>query len=69
MSSNSSTPAMPVQGMLGVMVLACVLPVVILFALVGAGFSPPPVFVFFLVVVCPLMALLMMVEDQKSAPR
>lgn len=65
MSSSNSTPVVP-QGMLGLMMLACVLPVLILFALVQAGFSPPPMFVFFLVVICPLMALYMTVEDQKA---
>ena len=65
MTSRSSTPTVSTPEMLCLMVLACVLPLVILFGLVSAGFSPPPIFVFFLVVVAPLMALRMTLAERK----
>jgi hypothetical protein len=48
------------------MVLACGLPLIILFALVRAGFSTPPIFVFFLLIVAPLMALRMTLAERNS---
>ena len=66
MRSNGSTRALSATSIVWLVVLACVLPIVILFTLVRAGFSPPPVFVFFLLVVAPLMALRMTFGDETS---
>ena len=66
MGSNSPKPTLPPYGILGLMVVAVVLPLVVLFAMVNVGFSPPPAFVFVLVVVAPLMALRMTLSDRKG---